>query len=164
MQPLTSNAPHPALADHPEFAMMLATVLDRYHCTLSEVRQDYWLGRAWRALTSDPALAGRVARIGIGNVLITGPRYGAIDGRERRRWRLAVDTRIAVDTGRTADSLDLSVRFAEEPIEIAQGCMLSLLAQTVLDDERWMDLTPYADDLAPVVVPVAYSLEKTVAA
>ena len=146
--------------------MMLATVLERYHCTLTEVREDYWLARAWRALAGDPELEGRVARVGPGHVLITGPGFtpASASARERTRWAASVDARVAVDTGRTTDNLGMSVCFAEVPMEVAQGCVRSLLAQTVAGDPRWLDLAPYAEDLAPVLVSVAHLAETIVAA
>lgn len=163
---LTSRAPHPALSEHPEFALMLAATLDRYHCTLAEIREDYWLGRAWRALAGDPALHGRVARFGVGSVLVTGPHFGPIAARAAQcdRWQRHVHDRLAADTAHTADQLGIGVRLAEGPIEIAEGCLLSLIAQTVVDNPRWLDLDAYADDLAPVVVPVAYAVGRVVAA
>lgn len=166
MTALASRAPHPALSEHPEFAAMLAVTLGRFHCTLAEIREDYWLGRAWRALAGDPFLHGRVARTGLGNVLITGPRFGPApaDTKECARWRRHVLTRLEVDTAHTADSLGMAVRFADERVDTAEGCMLSLLAQTVAGDERWVDLDRYADDLAPVLVPVAFAIERVVAA
>ena len=166
MTALASRAPRPALSEHPEFALMLAVTLRRYHCTLAEIREDYWLGRAWRALSGDPVLHGRVARTGLGNVLITGPRFGPAPSatKECARWRRHVLSRLATDTVRTAYSLGMAVRFAEERVDIAQGCMLSLLAQTVAGDDRWDDLDRYADDLAPVLVPVAFAVERVVAA
>ena len=57
-----------------------------------------------------------------------------------------------------------SVCFAEVPMEVAQGCVRSLLAQTVAGDPRWLDLAPYAEDLAPVLVSVAHLAETIVAA
>lgn len=161
-----SRAPRPALAQHPEFALMVAFTLERYHCTLAEIREDYWLGRAWRALAGDPVLRKRVARFGVGNILVTGPDFGAAapSGRERSRLRQLIEERLAVDTGRSADALGLSIQFAEQPVATAQGCTLSLIAQTVAGDERWDDLSRYADDLLPVVVPVAFSTESIVAA
>lgn len=166
MPRLTSRAPHPALSEHPEFAMMLAVTLGRYHCTLAEIRQDYWLGRAWRALAGDPELHGRVARTGLGNVLITGPRFGPAPsaGRECVRWQRHVLARLEIDTQHSADSLDMAVRFANDRVDVADGCMLSLLAQSVAGDARWDDLDRYADDLAPVLVPVAFAVERVVAA
>jgi hypothetical protein len=163
---LVSRAPHPALSEHPEFALMLAATLDRYHCTLAEVREDYWLGRAWRALAGDPLLHGRVARLGVGSALVTGPHFGPVAGRadESDRWQRHVHQRLVVDTAHSADQLGIAVRLAEDPVEIAQGCLLSLIAQTIMGDLRWLDLEPYADDLAPVVVPVAYAVGRVVAA
>jgi len=166
MSLLTSCAPHPALADHPEFPFMLACTLERFRCTVAEVREDYWLGRAWRALSGDHALSSRVARVGFGNVLLTGPEFGpALPGaRERERWRKRVMERLMVDTGRSAEALGLEIRFAEEPIEITEGSMHSLIAQTVLGDNRWHDLSPLQADLLPVHLPVACSAETIVAA
>jgi hypothetical protein len=166
MSLLTSCAPHPALAEHPEFALMLARTLERYHCTLAEVREDYWISRAWRALTADRSLSTRVARTGLCNILVTGPNYGSapMSARDRDRWQMRVLSRLVVDTGRTAEALGLEVRFAETPVEIAGGSILSLISQTVAGDPRWQDLTPYAADLSPVQVPVACSAEAFVAA
>ena len=166
MSLLMSCAPHPALAEHPEFPLMLARTLERYHCTLAEVREDYWTGRAWRALTSDRTLAQRVARNGVGGILITGAEFGPLvqGARERDRWLMRVLSRLVIDTGRSADALGMEVRFAEERVEITRGSMLSLIAQTVAGDPRWQDLTPYAADLSPVQVPVAISAEAVVAA
>jgi len=166
MTVLASRAPHPALSEHPEFPMMLAVTLGRFHCTLAEIREDYWLGRAWRALSGDPSLHGRVARTGLGNVLITGPRFGPApaSAKECARWRRQVLCRLETDTHHTVESLGMSVRFADEQVDIAEGCMLSLLAQTVAGDARWADLDRYADDLAPVLVPVAFAVERVVAA
>jgi hypothetical protein len=166
MPPLPSRAPRPALSEHPEFALMLAVTLGRFHCTLAEIREDYWLGRAWRALAGDPSLHGRVARTGLGNVLITGPRFGPAPSasKECARWRRHVLHRLEVDTAHSADGLGMAVRFAEERVDIAEGCMLSLLAQTVAGDARWADLDRYVDDLAPVLVPVAFAVERVVAA
>lgn len=145
---------------------MLACTLERFRCTLAEIREDYWLGRAWRALSTDPALKSRVARVGNGNILLTGPHFGpALPGnRERERWRARVLERLVVDTGRTAEGLDLEIRFAEDPIEITLGSMHSLIAQVVISDRRWHSLQPYAADLAPVMLPVACSAETIVAA
>lgn len=166
MSLLTPHGPRPSLAEHPAFSLMLAAALERFHCTLGEVRDDYWLGRAWRALAGDPALRGRVARVGVGSVLLTGPGFGAAPAslRERARWRRHVQERLAADTGHTPDSLGMAVRFAEGPVEVAEGCVRSLLAQTVAGDPRWDDLASYAADLEAVVVPVAYSAERVVAA
>ena len=165
MTALASRAPHPSLSEHPEFAVMLAVTLGRFHCTLAEVREDYWLGRAWRALAGDPSLHRRVARTGLGNVLITGPHFGPAPAtKECARWRRYVLRRLEADTLHTAYSLGMSVRFADEQVDVAEGCMLSLLAQTVSGEERWDDLDRYADDLAPVLVPVAFAVERVVAA
>ncbi len=72
---LTSRAPRPVLSDHPEFALMLLATLQHFRCTLGEVREDYWMGRVWRALTGDPALQGRVALQGVSTILLTGAGY-----------------------------------------------------------------------------------------
>lgn len=166
MSLLTSCAPQPALAEHPEFALMLACTLERFHCTLAEVREDYWIGRAWRALTSDHMLSSRVARVGVGNILLTGSAFGSapMSARDRDRWQMRVLSRLVVDTGRTAEALGLEVRFAEAPVQIARGSMLSLISQTVAGDSRWQDLSRFAADLSPVDVPVACSAESVAAA
>jgi hypothetical protein len=166
MSLLTSCAPQPALAEHPEFALMLAATLDRFHCTLAEVREDYWVGRAWRALTSDHNLATRVARNGVCGILVTGPDFGPapMSARDRDRWQMRVLSRLVVDTGRSADSLGLEVRFSEAPVEVTNGSILSLISQAVAGDPRWQDLRPYAADLSPVQIPVACSAESFVAA
>ncbi|HEY2805846.1 MAG TPA: hypothetical protein VGI92_08310 [Gemmatimonadales bacterium] len=162
---LSSPSKSRPLVEHPEFPLMLARTLDRFHCTLAEVREDYWLGRAWRALGSDAALEGRIARLGVSHILITGPDFSpAPSGRERARWHHRVRERLAAHTAHTTEALGMEIRFAEAPVEVAQGCMLSLLAQVIGGDERFLPLTEYADDLAPVVLPVAYSSEAVVAA
>ena len=164
---LISLAPSPALADHPEFPLMLVCTLQRYRCTLAEVREDYWLGRAWRSLAGDPALKGRVARYGLCNILITGTDYGPAvpSGRERERWRDLVVERLAADTDHTLESLGLAVIFAERSVTIGEGCMLSLIAQTLaVEPKRWVDLHAFAHDLSPVVVPVAHAAVSFVAA
>jgi hypothetical protein len=145
---------------------MVVCTLQRYRCTLMEVREDYWLGRAWRALSSDPVLKGRVARIGVGNILITGASHGPAlpSGRERDRLHQLVHDRVMADTNHTLDSLGLAVLFAEQRATIGEGCMLSLIAQTVGRGSRWQDLRDYAHDLSPVVVPVAHAAESFVAA
>ncbi len=164
--PLFSHAPRPALPEHPEFALMLAVALERYRCTLGEVREDYWLGRVWRALSGDPALQGRVARAGVSTVLLTGPDHGPApaDGRDRARWSLYVQDRIEADTGRTADALGVTVRWAERPVTVISAACTPLLAQTALADARWTNLGPYAGDLSAIQVPVAEAAEHTVAA
>jgi hypothetical protein len=143
---------------------MLQATLDRFHCTLGEVREDYWLGRAWRALAGDPMLAGRVARFGAGSALITGPGFTALPAWARAHWRLQVQERLVADTGRAPNGLGMVVRFAERDVVIAEACVRSLLAQAVVGDPRWDDLEPYADDLAVVVAPVACAAEGIVAA
>lgn len=153
------------LVEHPEFPLMLARTLDRFHCTLAEVREDYWLCRAWRAISHDQALVGHVARLGVSHVLITGAAFApAPGGRERARWHHRVRQRIAAETSHNTESMGMEIRFAESPVEVAQGCMMSLLAQVVGGDERWTDLAPYADDLSPVIVPVVYDVEAVAAA
>lgn len=167
MAHLTSSAPQPALAEHPEFALMLARTLDRFHCTLAEVREDYWMGRSWRALTADRHLRSRVARVGLNTILVTGADHGLfhqMSARDRDCWRMRVHSRLVVDTGRSAEALGLEVRYAEAPVAVARGCILSLIAQTVAGDPRWLDLAAYRADLSPVEVPVAYSAEAFVAA
>jgi hypothetical protein len=163
---LASRAPCPSLAEHPEFPLMLLATLERFHCTLAEVREDYWQGRVWRALAGDPALEGRVARVGVGNVLLTAPGRGPMsaDRRERVRWRLHVHERLVADTGRASDVLGVAIECAEERIEVGEACVRSLLAQAIGHDPRWMDLSSYADDLAPVIFPVAYTVAGIVAA
>ncbi len=145
---------------------MLAVALERYRCTLGEVREDYWLGRLWRALTSDPALRGRVARSGVSTVLLTGPEYGPAptDGRERARWSLYAQDRIEADTGRTATALGVALRWAEQPVTVVASPCVSLLAQTALADARWASLAAYAGDLSVIQVPVAEAAEHIVAA
>ena len=145
---------------------MLACTLQRYRCTLAEVRQDYWLGRAWRALAGDPDLAGRVARLGFDHILLTGPGYGPMlpSAREREAWRQRVIDRLAADTGHDLDSLGLTIHFAESRVTIGEGCMLSLLAQTVARDPRWHQIDRFAADLEAVIVPVAHAAESSAAA
>lgn len=62
--------------------------------------------RLGRALSADPALAGRVARDEAGAIILTGP-----DGapppaslKERRRWELHVRLRLAAELGEAAAS------------------------------------------------------------
>jgi hypothetical protein len=154
------SAPHaaPALHQHPEFPLMLLAALERFRCTLADVREDYWLLRTWRALAADPALAGRVARVGIGDVLLTAPGYGAMpaDRRLRAHWCLHVHERLAVECGRATDLLRIGIGFAEEPVEVGEACVRSLLAQALVEDARWTDLGRYVLELDPVIVPVAY--------
>lgn len=163
---LTSRAPRPALSDHPEFAMMLAVTLERLRCTLGEVREEYWLGRVWRALAGDPALKGRVARLGVGTILVTGPTYGVApaSAKERERWRLRVEMRVEADTGRRVRALGLHIRSGQGPVAIAVAAVVPLLAQAVAGDARWGDLSAYAPDLAPVFVPVAVLVQGSAAA
>lgn len=166
MKRLVSLAPRPALAEHPAFLLMLQATLERFHCTLGEVREDYWLGRAWRALTGDPALRGRVARVATGSILVTGAGHGPAPGARRARgaWRMHIQQRLLIDTGHTADQLGIAIVYAESAVGIAEGRMHSLLAQAIAGDPRWEGLGPFADDLAPVVVPVAGSMAAVVAA
>ncbi len=154
---LPSLAPHPALPEHPEFPFMVQAALERFGGTIAELREDYWWGRAWRALAGDPELKGRVARIGLADVLVMGPRHSAAptDGTERMAWRMQIEERIMTDTGHAAADLGITVWFAEEPVELAFGRFVSLLARTVRGDRRWKDLDRYQDDLAAVLVPVA---------
>jgi hypothetical protein len=163
---LGSRAPRPALSEHPAFPLMLVFALERFRCTLGEVREDYWLGRVWRALSGDPELAGRVARIGTGSVVITGQGFGAppSDAREREAWRRYVERRVVADTGRPPLDWGVALGWSERPIEVKSVAVVSLLAQAVAGDERWGDLAPYARDLAPVIVPVACTVEGVVAA
>ena len=152
------------LVEHPEFPVMLTLTLDQFHCTLAEVREDYWLYRAWRAIGRDQALQGHVARLGINHALITGPDFArAPSGRERAQFQRRVQERIAAETAHSMESLGIEIRFAEGDVEVAQGCVLSLIAQCIGGDERF-DLHDYADDLAPVVLPVVYRMEAVVAA
>ncbi len=166
MSSIVSRAPRPALSEHPEFAMMVAVALERFHCTLGEIREDYWLGRLWRALAGDPALAGRVARSGVAVVLLTGPRFGPgpDSALARELWRRYALERIRADTGHTADALGVALQWASQPVRARSAPVLSLLAQALLDDARWGDLTAYAGDLSAVDVPVADLAEGVVAA
>jgi len=166
MPVLRSRAPRPSLDEHPEFAVMLAVTLEHFRCTLGEVREDYWLGRVWRALAGDPALVGRVARKGVSRVLLTGPGYGAPPAslKERARWRLHVQDRIAADTGHSAPALGVAIRWAEGPVTVMPAAVVSLLAQVVVGDPRWDDLAPYAGDLGVIQVPVVHTAEAVVAA
>lgn len=157
MSALVSLAPRPALADHPEFAVMLAVALERFHCTLGEVREDYWNGRLWRALALDPHLRGRVARGGVASVLLTGPDWSAppVDPQERDRWRVYAEERIIADLGRSALELEVGIKWAQGPVTVTPATVRSILAQTVDGDPRWADLAPYGADLMPVAIPVA---------
>ena len=153
----TSRAPRPTLAEHPAFMVMLLVCIERFHCTLGEVKEDYWLNRAWRALSGDPALRGRVARVATGSVLICGADLGVApeSRRQRATWRMRVQQRLLADTGRTADELGMAIVFAAAPVTVAEGLMRSLLAQVVETDPRFEGMGRYAGDLEPVVVPVA---------
>lgn len=164
--PLAPLVPRPAIADHPAFPLMLLRTLERFHCSLGAVREDYWRVRVWRALTADEELVGRVARLGIGTVLLTGEDYGRAPAtaRERAHWRLRVEDRIAADTGRMADVLDVGFRWADGPVRVIHAPVTSLIAQTVAAGTCWDDLVRYAPDLAPVMVPVAQFVSRSVAA
>ena len=166
MARLFARAPHPALSEHAEFAMMLTVTMERYRVSLAEIREDYWLIRAWRALVGDPSLAGRVARIGVANLLITGARFGPapVTPGARARLRRRAVARLRLDTGRTPDALGMAVQFADGPGTVGEIRVRSVLAQTVAGDPRWADLTPYAADLAPVLVSVAQAVGTIVAA
>jgi len=166
MTALPSRAPHPPLSEHPEFAMMLAVTLERFHCTLGEVREDYWMGRAWRALAGDPVLEGRVARSGMGTALLTGAAYGVapLSETERAVVSLHARDRILADCGRVPESLGLEIRWTDRALNVLHSPHRALVAQVVRDDHRWLDLDRYAEDLVEVVIPVAYSAEAVVAA
>lgn len=162
---LTSRAPRPALADHPEFPLMLAATLGRFHCTLGEIREDYWQGRIWRALSEDPELEGCVARYGVNTVLLMGPGGSAPppNARARDRRERYVRCRITADTKRLPEGWGLTLRWAEGPVSIQTMTARSLLAQTVTDDPRWMNLDAYEADLSPILMP-ACSMESFIAA
>jgi len=162
---LSSRAPRPALADHPEFPLMLAATLGRFHCTLGEIREDYWQGRIWRALSEDPELESRVARHGVNTVLLFGRNGGSPPAsvRERERFERYVRCRITADTKRLPEGWGLSMRWAEGPASIQTMSARSLLAQTIVDDPRWMDLHEYQADLSPILLP-ACSMEGVIAA
>lgn len=160
------SGPGTTLPEHPEFIFMVQAALSRFHCTIGELREDYWLGRAWRALMADMALSGRVARAGIADVLVLGPRRGSAPTHpaERAAWARRIVERIVADTAHEPRLLGVNLRFAEEPVEIAEGCVVSLLAQVVRSDPRWQDLGRYAADLDPVVIPVACARSDVAAA
>lgn len=162
---LTSRAPRPALADHPEFPLMLAATLGRFHCTLGEIREDYWHGRIWRALSEDPELEGRVARVGVTTVLLLGRNGGAPPAslRERERLERYVRCRITADTRRLPEGWGLSLQWADGPVAIQTMTARSLLAQTITGDPRWMNLDDYRADLSPILMP-ACSMESVIAA
>jgi hypothetical protein len=162
---LSSRAPRPALADHPEFPLMLAATLGRFHCTLGEIREDYWQGRIWRALSEDPELEGRVARYGVSTVLLFGRDAGAppASARERDRFERYVRCRITADTKRLPEGWGLTLCWAEGPAAIQTMTARSLLAQTVTGDSRWMNLEDYKADLSPILMP-ACSMEGVIAA
>jgi len=152
---LTSRAPRLTLADHPEFPLMLAVALDRFHCTLGEIREDYWQLRIWRALSSDPELQGFVARQGLHTVLLTGRNGGPPpSAAERERRELHARCRIAADTRRLPEGWGLTLRWADGPLTIQTIAAQSLLAQVVSGDPRWMRLDDYRADLSPVMLPV----------
>jgi hypothetical protein len=163
---LAPLVPRPAIADHPAFPLMLLRTLERFHCSLAVVREDYWRVRVWRALTADAELAGRVARLGVGTVLLTGADYGRAPetARERAWWRLRVEDRIAADTGRMADVLDVGFQWAETAVRVVHAPVTSLIAQTVTGGTCWDDLPRYAADLAAVRVPVAQFVARSIAA
>jgi len=166
MTDIICGAPRPCLNEHPGFMVMLLVAIERFHCTLGEVKEDYWLNRAWRALTGDPHLAGRVARVATGSVLVCGEGFAAApDARdERAMWRMRVQQRLLADTGRTAEELGMAIVYATAPVTVAEGLMRSLLAQVVETDPRFEGLGRYAGDLEPVVVPVAQAAEAVAAA
>jgi len=157
---LTSRAPRPVLSDHPEFALMLLATLQHFRCTLGEVREDYWMGRVWRALTGDPALQGRVARQGVSTILLTGAGYDVppASAKERDRWRLHVQQRVAADTGRSLRALGILLQWATGPVVVQRARVVSLIAQAVDRGPRWGDLAAWVGDLAPVVVPVVVAV------
>ena len=166
MSVLASHAPRPALAEHPAFMLMLLATMERFRCTLGEVREDYWLNRAWRALTGDRTLRSRVVRVGMGSVLITGSDLGPAPEarRDRAAWRMRVQQRLLVDTGRTAEDFGMAIAYATGPVTVAEGRMHSLIAQAIGDDPGWDQLGGYLEDLTPVVVPVLCAAETVVAA
>lgn len=139
--------------------MLLAT-LQHFRCTLGEVREDYWMGRVWRALTGDPALQGRVARQGVSTILLTGAGYDVppASAKERDRWRLHVEERVVADTGRSLRALGILVQWATGPVVVQRARVVSLIAQAVDRGPRWGDLTAWVGDLAPVVAPVVVAV------
>ncbi len=163
---LTPRSPCPALSAHPAFLLMLLRSVERFHCTLGEVREDYWLGRVWRALADDGALVGRVAREGVASVVLTGPNFGPapLAEAERARWRLHVERRIEADTGRPAAAHGVTIEWAEGAVRVVEGTTVSLLAQAVLADPRFDDLSAYAPDLGAVRIPVLVAMEAADAA
>lgn len=70
----------------------------------------------WRALATDPALAGRVHCDVRGAVVLTGREGGAAprSQKERRRWELHVRLRLVAELGETAAAA-LEIRWAERP-------------------------------------------------
>lgn len=166
MTVLSPRLPRPALAEHPAFMLMLLVTLERLHCTLGEVREDYWLVRAWRAIGADPMLSGRVARVGLGHALLTGPAYGPAPtlAPERGRWQHRLEERVKAETGHSLDELGIEIRWAESAVQVRSASVRSLLAKEVDGDPRWEDLTLYAADLTPVTVPVVFAAEATQAA
>ncbi len=163
---LTPHGLRPSLSEHPAFLLMLAETLDRFHCTLCEVREVYWMNRMWRSLASDRGLDGRVARLGVSVLMLTGAGYGAAPPSrgERERWAERARRRILAGTGRTLDALVVSVRWAEGALTVATVPVQSLLAQVVSGDPKWGDLIPWAEDLCPVMVPVVCHAEAEAAA
>lgn len=146
---------------------MVTAALQRYHCTIGELREDYWLNRAWRALVGDAALQARVARAGIADVLVLSPGGGAAPTHPAERARLArrIVERIVADTAHDPARLGVTLLFAESTVQLAEGCVTSLLAQTIhADPTRWTDLGRYAADLEPVILPVAFAATETAAA
>ncbi len=166
MNVLTPRSPCPALSQHPAFLLMLLRAVERFHCTLGEVREDYWLGRVWRALADDGALVGRIAREGVATVVLTGPDHGPPPGgeAERARWRRHVEARIEADTGRPALAHGVAIRWAEGAVRVVEGTTVSLLAQVVMADARFDGLEPYAADLGTVRVPVVVAQDAVDAA
>lgn len=146
---------------------MVTAALERYHCTIGELREDYWLNRAWRALVSDASLKERVARAGVADVLVLSPGGGAAPTHPAERAKLAcrIVERIVTDTAHDPARLGVTLQFAEGAVQLGEGCVASLLAQTVrADPTRWADLGPYAADLEPVIIPVAFAAAQTAAA
>ena len=62
--------------------------------------------RLRQALLADPALAGRVARVEAGAIMLTGPGGGPPPAslKERRRWELHVRLRLVAEFGEAAAS------------------------------------------------------------